>query len=71
MTQETQCSHHWIIDAAEGATSKGVCQFCGAVRMFSNSIDVDAWPTQGRRGRPPGRAPGGEETHETRDAEVV
>ena len=36
-----QCRHHWIIEAAEGPLSQGVCQICHEVKDFQNSI-VDA-----------------------------
>ena len=29
--------HHWIIEAANGATSPGVCRVCGLEKEFSNS----------------------------------
>ena len=33
-----QCRHHWIIEAAEGPLSQGVCQNCREVKDFQNSI---------------------------------
>ena len=30
--------HYWIIQAAEGPTSKGVCKLCGAEKEFLNSM---------------------------------
>ena len=33
-----QCRHHWIIEAAEGPLSQGVCQNCREVKDFHNSI---------------------------------
>jgi len=35
---KTKCTHHWIIETAEGPLSKGVCQNCNNKREFSNSI---------------------------------
>ncbi len=32
------CRHHWMIEAPSGPTSKGVCQKCGEVREFRNSL---------------------------------
>jgi hypothetical protein len=29
--------HHWIIEAANGATSPGVCRLCGAEKEFVNT----------------------------------
>ena len=34
--QEPECSHHWVIDSAEGPTSQGRCKLCGTKRSFSN-----------------------------------
>ena len=34
----SQCRHHWIIEAAEGPLSQGVCQNCREVKDFQNSI---------------------------------
>ena len=36
------CCHYWIIETPEGATSKGVCQFCGAEKEF-DSFGPDSW----------------------------
>ena len=33
-----QCVHTWIIGAARGPVSVGVCRKCGAEKDFSNSI---------------------------------
>ena len=33
-----QCRHHWIIDAAEGPVSQGVCLNCDETKDFQNSI---------------------------------
>ncbi|HUU63419.1 MAG TPA: hypothetical protein VMX96_05820 [Dehalococcoidia bacterium] len=30
------CCHYWIIEPADGPTSKGMCQFCGAEKEFAN-----------------------------------
>jgi len=34
------CTHHWVIEAAHGPLSEGVCQHCGGKREFKNSGDV-------------------------------
>lgn len=34
----TNCAHHWIISEANGPTSQGVCQQCGAAKEFVNSF---------------------------------
>jgi len=47
-----ECRHYWIIEEAKGATSRGVCKFCGAEKEFYNS-----WPDftcAGRDGPAPG-----------------
>jgi hypothetical protein len=33
-----QCRHYWIIEAANGPKSRGVCKYCGEVRDFFNHI---------------------------------
>ena len=35
----TDCVHYWIIEAADGPHSDGVCQRCGAGRQFNNWTD--------------------------------
>ena len=37
------CTHRWAIEAANGHTSRGVCQHCNEVREFENSIDKSIW----------------------------
>ena len=32
------CRHHWLIDPANGPTSRGVCKICGEVKMFDNIL---------------------------------
>ncbi len=43
---EKECRHYWIIEGARGATSRGVCKFCGAETEFYNS-----WPDATGTGR--------------------
>ena len=31
------CRHCWIIESADGPTSRGVCKLCGAEKEFLNS----------------------------------
>ena len=33
----TTCRHYWVIEAASGPTSRGVCKICGEKRVFHNS----------------------------------
>ena len=41
--QLDQCCHHWIIEAANGPVSLGVCLNCGEDREFKNAIDEGQW----------------------------
>jgi hypothetical protein len=34
---QNECHHHWIIEAANGPKSRGVCKYCGETRDFFNS----------------------------------
>jgi len=45
----TGCRHYWIIEAASGPVSRGVCKFCGAEQEFQNS-----WPGANYMGRDAG-----------------
>ena len=40
------CTHHWVIEAANGPLSRGVCKLCQVVREFGNSIDASRWNIQ-------------------------
>ena len=33
----SRCRHHWVIEAANGHTSRGVCKRCDEVGEFENS----------------------------------
>ena len=37
---QSDCCHHWIIEAPNGANSLGTCKSCGAQREFVNSVDI-------------------------------
>ena len=37
------CSHHWVIEPANGSVSQGVCQICQEAREFKNSIEWEYW----------------------------
>ncbi len=37
VTQDV-CNHYWVIASAAGATSKGICRFCGAQKEFRNYL---------------------------------
>jgi hypothetical protein len=32
------CCHHWIIEAAIDASSRGVCRLCGEEKLFRNQL---------------------------------
>jgi hypothetical protein len=49
-TSKGNCCHYWIIEPADGPTSKGMCQFCGAEKEFDN-YGPDLW-SQWERGAP-------------------
>jgi len=56
--EQPQCRHHWLIETPQGATSKGVCKLCGAVREFRNAVSATYWESDssdlgewGRRSR--------------------
>ena len=41
-SDEAECKHHWIIEAANGPVSWGECQICHENKEFQNSItDAD------------------------------
>ena len=37
------CRHHWLIQAADGPTSSGMCRICGEARDFNNYIETATW----------------------------
>ncbi len=37
------CTHYWVIEAANGPVSEGVCQRCGGERGFRNSAEATPW----------------------------
>ncbi len=41
--EDFMCTHHWVIDAADGHLSRGVCKLCGQVREFENSQLSAKW----------------------------
>ena len=41
--QDFMCTHHWVIDPADGHLSRGVCKLCHAVREFENSQLSAKW----------------------------
>ncbi len=41
--EDFMCTHHWVIEAANGHTSRGVCQLCNEVREFENSTHGSLW----------------------------
>ena len=41
--EDFMCTHHWVIDAADGHLSRGVCKLCQVVREFENSLAATKW----------------------------
>ncbi len=39
----TMCTHHWVIETANGPVSRGVCNLCHAVQEFENSPVLTKW----------------------------
>ena len=37
------CRHHWLIQAADGPTSPGICRICGEARDFKNYVETASW----------------------------
>ena len=35
----TDHAHHWLIEEAQGAQSRGVCKRCGAIKEFKNWLE--------------------------------
>ena len=35
--EDFMCTHHWVIDTADGHLSRCVCKLCHAAREFENS----------------------------------
>ena len=44
MMNQKSCVHHWMIEPANGPTSKGVCLSCDLTRSFNNAMKDGAWP---------------------------
>lgn len=36
LSRVVECRHHWMIESADGPTSRGVCKYCGADKDFLN-----------------------------------
>ena len=46
------CAHHWIIERAAGAASKGKCRMCGEEREFDNSVETwGGWTNRNQKTR--------------------
>jgi len=35
-----ECSHHWVIEPADGPISQGICKNCGKVKEFKNHTPI-------------------------------
>tara|TARA_B100000749_G_scaffold280850_1_gene279274 strand:+ start:7276 stop:7461 length:186 start_codon:yes stop_codon:yes gene_type:complete len=36
-----KCIHHWMIETANGPSSKGECNICGLSKTFDNSVPLE------------------------------
>ena len=48
---EEECIHYWVIEIADGPTSKGVCKFCGKEGEFKNWLPFGQNPGDGIPGK--------------------
>ena len=39
-TKKEECHHYWVIEVADGPTSRGTCKYCGDTREFLNAFPV-------------------------------
>jgi hypothetical protein len=39
-TAPLACTHHWLVEPADGPTSRGRCKHCGSERRFANSTET-------------------------------
>ena len=44
----THCAHYWVIAVPDGPSSEGICQHCGHVREFKNSVEYTPMVTKAR-----------------------
>jgi len=49
--EEMKCRHYWVIQAADGPISPGVCQNCGEAREFKNYVEASTWGDDRAAGR--------------------
>ena len=42
------CAHYWVIAVPDGPSSEGICQRCGHVREFKNSVEYTPMVTKAR-----------------------
>ncbi len=40
-TETVPCTHHWLIESANGPRSAGTCCGCGETRLFENVVFAD------------------------------
>ena len=41
--EDPQCRHYWVIQAATGPLSQGICQTCGETKDFKNYVEGASW----------------------------
>ena len=57
----THCSHHWVIETANGPISVGRCRLCREEKEFSNSSEYrGSWAPQLRQYPKPAQSEVGE-----------
>jgi hypothetical protein len=47
-SKQQPCVHYWLIEDNQRPTSQGVCKYCGAKAMFSNSMAIAKFNPGGR-----------------------
>ena len=48
-TEPPKCTHHWVIQPANGPVSLGVCKFCREILEFRNHLGTWEWHPRGNR----------------------
>ena len=55
--KRSRCTHHWVIETANGVTSKGLCKLCGSVRRIRNAPPHRSLYMRGSKGLNLGQFP--------------
>ena len=43
ITEDEDCTHHWVLDQPNGPMSFGLCKLCGVTEEFPNSLAGSNW----------------------------